>query len=974
MKYFLQKIIGLLFLLLSFVSQAQDITSLNGEWEIIYDDLNEGREKGWITSEGFEGNIAKEKIQVPSCWEEFKKDYEGVAIYKKEFDVPADWKDKNIAIQFSAVNYIAEVYLNNEVVGYHKGGFTPFDFRVNEVMKFGEKNTLMVRVVSPVLYSDKVIDGIGPHQTPMWRGALTGGIWQGVSVKVTDEYLVDDVFIKTKYQTGNVSLDLSIENTATELREAKLEVNLLDKDKKVVASKIEEVTLTPGKNNKKWEFTLENASLWSPKSPYLYTAEVKVMKGETLSDDYKYRFGIREFTIKDKKFYLNGKEFYLKGGFFEGLYPTKLAYPDSEEMARKEIQLALDAGFNLIRPWRKPPPRKWLELCDEMGVLTIGSLAIECMHRPIASPMLPDMVETEVRESVLRDRNRTCVIQWELFNELWQPVLIQMLHPMALLARELDPTRLILDESGGFANGANIYLPYEKVAVKFSDIHTYPGWKFNDQAFQKMRQISWTREEKKAAGFEKLHSPGRNNKAGTMVFVSEIGYGSIPNLEANNKEFKEKGNPLTPMYREHERLEKDFNTVLDASGMRSVFPTLSDLIVAQQNYHGKLNRRMLEASRSNPLTAGYCIHALTDGDWIIGGGIIDLWRNPKGQVYELTKKANQPQLVISRIANRNLLSGQKAKVSILGVNEFDEEKVQISLSVIDKEGKEVFAKEIKANLKHGVSDLFEGTIDTKEWNGNYTLNSVMRNKNGDVIIDNTETFDVFNAEAMKLPTEKVLLLEANATFADYFKKQGINFEIFSGKEKPGQLLIVGKLSKEEEFKEKVKKAKKYATNGGTVFFTEVEGKKVNEREPREIYKELQSTENFPYDVQLIMADGLWHNAAPIVTDHPVFAGLPTNQFMADAYYPVGTTTAIVAPEGKNIVGVVTHDRFPDQSKMLRNYIGVGKVYFNSEFLETEEGKGKCIYSTLGLKGAIGYDPVAQKILNNVITHYSKTVQ
>ena len=69
----------------------------------------------------------------------------------------------------------------------------------------------------------------------------------------------------------------------------------------------------------------------------------------------------------------------------------KLAYPDSREMAIREIQLAKDAGFNMIRPWRKPPPPMWLDLADEMGVLTVGSLAIECMDFPVESATPPGM-------------------------------------------------------------------------------------------------------------------------------------------------------------------------------------------------------------------------------------------------------------------------------------------------------------------------------------------------------------------------------------------------------------------------------------------------------------------------------------------------------------------------------------------------------------------------------------------------------
>jgi len=86
---------------------------------------------------------------------------------------------------------------------------------------------------------------------------------------------------------------------------------------------------------------------------------------------------------------------------------------------------------------------------------------LECMTLPFSTPYLPKRVENEVRRTILRDRNRACIIQWELFNELHRPVLNQLMRPMAMLVRELDPTRLILDESGGWAYGANMYLPNE---------------------------------------------------------------------------------------------------------------------------------------------------------------------------------------------------------------------------------------------------------------------------------------------------------------------------------------------------------------------------------------------------------------------------------------------------------------------------------------------------------------------------------
>ena len=337
-----------------------------------------------------------------------------------------------------------------------------------------------------------------------------------------------------------------------------------------------------------------------------------------LLDRFTARFGMRELTIQGGKFHLNGAPMFLKATFFEGLYPVKLAYPDSREMAAREIRLAKEAGFNMIRPWRKPPPPMWLDLADEIGVLTVGSLAIECMDFPIETPRLPGWVANEVRCSILRDRNRACVVQWELFNELKRPVLKQLLHPSAMLARQLDPTRLILDESGGWAQGANMYLPYQTVPTKFNDIHHYPGQQINDEIYEKLRWTAvQTPEQMQAMGLSGK-MPGRNVAGGLTIYFSELGYGSMPNLVDNNRRFEKIGNPIVPPTVYHRRLADQYAQALEATGFDDLYPDLKQFCFDQQTLHGTANKRMIEAVRTNPLVIGYCIHALTAGDWIIG--------------------------------------------------------------------------------------------------------------------------------------------------------------------------------------------------------------------------------------------------------------------------------------------------------------------------------------------------------------------
>ena len=460
-------IIFIIGLQISCMAQNNDETaqlSLDGTWDIIFDDKNKGIEQHWFLDENFEKQEFKQ-ITVPSCWEQFDKNYEGAGIYRTKFTIPENWNDKIIELNFEAVNYKSEIWINDQVVGFHEGGYTPFGFRVDKLIKAGEENTLVVRVISPIILTDKYIDGLGRQEVPMWRGAITGGIWQSVSIEAKGTLGLKDVFIEPKIDTNTAVFNIEIENTETTVENAEVSIKIFSKDGKEVVSKVESLLSFPGKNVVQWNLAIENTEYWSTKNPYLYKAEVTIKKEGVISDEWSTKFGMREFTVVDDEFYMNGSPIYLKAAFFEGLYPVGLAYPDSREMAIKEIKLAKEAGFNMIRPWRKPAPQMWLDLCDEMGVLTVGSLVVECMYRPISTPRLSFVVENELRKTILTNRNRTCIVQWELFNEINRPILAQMLNSMSVLARELDPTRMILDESGGWGEGANIYLPFERTPI-----------------------------------------------------------------------------------------------------------------------------------------------------------------------------------------------------------------------------------------------------------------------------------------------------------------------------------------------------------------------------------------------------------------------------------------------------------------------------------------------------------------------------
>ena len=945
---------------------AQNELSLDGQWEIIFDETNEGRFANWYRDSIFQMHPEKKEIKVPSSWELIKQDYEGVGFYRHRFQVPKDWEGKVIRIHFGAVNYLSEFWLNDEVVGFHESGFTPFEFRVDELLKYGEMNVLTVRVVGPILLSDKVVDGVKPLETPQWRGGISGGIWQEVKLVATDEVYVDDVFIETQFDDGSATFHVELDHTAIKGTSTELEINITsvtDSTKGIVSTKIN-WELHPGKNKKDFILKIPDATYWSPDNPHLYKAEVKVTANRKVSDVWSEQFGIRELTIKNKDFYLNGKRIYIKATFFEGLYPNGIAYPDSEEMARREIRLAKEAGFNMIRPWRHPPTPMWLDLADEMGILVVGSPALECMRLPLSTPYLSKRVENEVRETILRDRNRACVVQWELFNELHRPVLKQLIRPMAMVTRTLDPTRLILDESGGWAFGANMYLPNEYEPTQFNDIHNYPGPFIDKDIYDGYLSIGLTEEEKKAKGYKGI-TPGRNVVPGLMSFVSELGYGSLPDLTVNNPKFEKDGNSLTPAYRYHKRLAEEQEVLLKESGFKELYPNMQQFYLDQQSIHGAANKRMIEAVRSNPEVDGYCIHALAAGDWILGAGLIDLWRNPKSYAYEATKAANQPQLLSIRAEPRNVYAENGLTLNVNGINEMAPVNGNLMLEITSASGEVVYFKEAAAEWKSGVSSLFDAKVNTSNWEGNYSVTAKIIASDGKTINENFTEFDVFNKKGIQAPETKIAVLDVSKTLSPFLKKSGIKATTFSKSTDVSiPVLVTATWPLTNSDKKRFDALGAFVQKGGTVVY--IEGTKEDSD---------GSNILFPFRTNAHPGVGLWTCIPHLVHGHPIFEGLPSNGMMRNVYenvWPKTTLRDLKGPKDGNIetlVGTVAFDWFSEDHKL--NYSGPGTSWWGSDMAIIPTGKGRYLISQLRLVENLGKDPVANKILFNMIDYLSK---
>jgi len=927
------------------ISSDSTILNLDGTWEIAFDPDNQGRGGNWHQNKTFSGLAWRRRIPVPSCWEQFEQDYEGVAFYRRTFVVPADWKGKTVRLHFDAVNYLAEVWLNDKVLGFHEGGFTPFELRAEHLLQYGKENVLILRVVGPILLKDKEVDGMGPFETPQWRGAITGGIWQPVRLIATGDVFVNDVFVEPVLSESSARVHLEIYQAGKMCKTVKTNIKIrsLREPGCAVVEKLDTVNLVPGPNQRTVSLKIPEPVYWSPENPHLYTVETCLSDRDAVSDRHIVRFGMRELTIRNKRFYLNGKPFYIKAAFFEGLYPIRLAYPDSQDMARREISLAKEAGFNMIRPWRKPPPPMWLDLAEEIGIFTVGSLPIECMDFPRATPYLPWRVENELRGAIMRDRNRACLVQWELFNEIRRPVLQQLLHPMSILARRLDPTRLILDESGGWAEGSNMYLPYEYEPIKFNDIHFYPGPFVTKTVYDRL------------ADTEKTEGSGvKNVVPGLMSFISELGYGSLPDLVDINKHFQREGNPLVPPYRYHHALAESVRSALHDSGLNKVFPDLKQFCLDQQFRHGQANQRMIEAVRTNPDVAGYCIHAFTAGDWIIGAGLLDLFRNPKTYAYQGTRAANQPRILSIRVLPRNVYAQRGTKIEVLGVNEIDRVSGQLSIEITDNKGLCIFQRQIDTVFESQINHLFGEKLDTRTLSGTYTVRARYISSNGSILAENAYDFDVFPPEDRKISFDTIAVLGEHTSLKALLQEAGLKIIPFAvGLDKRIQLLLARFPEKQEH-----PSILQFVRDGGTaVYLSPV---------PR------NGPIGLPFKIHVRSARGVWDGVTHVVTNHPVFDGLPTGVNMGSVYENVCAQRTLKKLQGNLIVGSVGWDWYPDMQRTRRHYNGTGDAWWGADLAVVPLGRGRLILSMLHLLENLGHDPVADKILFNLINWCSRS--
>ncbi|MBK5277958.1 MAG: glycoside hydrolase family 2, partial [Bacteroidia bacterium] len=481
--------------------------NLNGVWQFEFDSLDQGLSKKWN-----DGNANfSHTINVPFPWGSILsgvKDEADISWYKREIIISTEWKNKRTFLTIGASDWETTIWLDGIFLGTHQGGYTPFSFELTPHLKYGQSQKLIMRVDDKrrnfTLYGKQ---GYGNAR----------GIWQTVYVEARGKDFVEAIHFSPDIDQSRATVTVFLPEEVKD--DTKLSVSIITSTTPIV----KEATVLKGKDKLVFLIDIPKPHLWSLEDPHLYDVNVKF--GDDVVKTY---FGMRKISVVNLPgtefpyIALNDKPIYLQLTLDQSYHPQGFYTFPSDEFMRQEIERTKAIGLNGIRPHIKVEIPRKLYWADKLGVLVMADLP-NSWGDPDAK--MQKEAEGTFRKMVSRDYNHPSIFSWILFNETWGlktnseeggkkvntylPETQQWVASMYYLAKSLDPTRLVEDNS--ICCGAG------HTQTDINSFHDYlPGWAWEDH-LKKLTESAFEGSEFQfEKGFKQGKQPKINSECGNV--------------------------------------------------------------------------------------------------------------------------------------------------------------------------------------------------------------------------------------------------------------------------------------------------------------------------------------------------------------------------------------------------------------------------------------------------------------------------
>lgn len=529
-------------------SETREVKNLSGIWKFKVDKENIGLKEKWYLKP-LEDAIL---MPIPSSYNDITqdisvRDHMGYVWYEREFFIPSSWKGKRIFARVGSASHFAILWINGEKVLEHKGGFLPFEEEITSFVEFGRENRITIAVNNildwTTLPPGEIVefnDSMHPKgykiQEYYFDFYNYSGIHRPCYLYTVPQNYISDIKVITNIKGKDGEINYEIK---TRGEKRKVEVIILDKDKKEVCKSYGEEGI----------LIVENAQFWEPGNPYLYTLRVNTYNEKDLEDSYSLSIGIRIVEVKDNKFLLNGKPIYFKGfGKHEDANIRGKGY--DPVIAVKDFYLLKWINANSFRTSHYPYAEEILDLADEFGILVIDEAPavgmnlwnpnrkIFCEER-INEKTLEHHIQV-MRELIARDKNHPCVVMWSVANEpaTYEEGAEEYFKRVIEEVKKLDPTRPV--------TLVDCSKPEESKTAKYVDVicvNRYYSW-YTDSG--RLDIIEYQLEKDLKEWYEKYKKP---------VFLSEYGADTISGFHQD---------PPVMFTEEYQKeMLKRFNNVLD---------------------------------------------------------------------------------------------------------------------------------------------------------------------------------------------------------------------------------------------------------------------------------------------------------------------------------------------------------------------------------------------------------------------------
>lgn len=411
-------------------------------------------------------------------------DHVGWVLYQRDVIVPKGWSEERFLIRAEAATHKGRIYVNDDFLTEHSGGYTPFEAEITHLVSAGEKFRLTIAVNNELTFETippgkvTVDNSTGRKiQSYMHDFYNYAGLARSVWLYSVPEQHITDVTIVTDVEdtTGLIHYDVEVSGSSNSTGSVK--VSVIDEDGNVVSNA----------TGAKGTAEVTDVKLWQPGAAYLYQFEVSIVDSDDkVLDTYSVPTGVRTVEIKGKEFLINGKPFYFTGFGTHEDSEIRGKGHDQAYMVH-DFQLRKWMGANSFRTSHYPYAEEVMDFADRNGVVVIDETAAVGLNIALQGGVQGAPAETwvalntsiaheqSIRELISRDKNHPSVVMWVIANEpaAQEQGAREYFEPLAKLTRELEPSRPVTYANQGAAT------PETDLIMDLFDVicvNRYFGW------------------------------------------------------------------------------------------------------------------------------------------------------------------------------------------------------------------------------------------------------------------------------------------------------------------------------------------------------------------------------------------------------------------------------------------------------------------------------------------------------------------